>query len=672
MQFPLLLLIVLGVVLVAMLSLSRTRLARSWSSPVRSRLIVYVVGTFLSFLPAVLRGGSVSPRPEVAFGGGIAWLVFFEIARQVQSRLQGGFSRQALLLIPLIWVLEGPVNIVIFHIFSLFLSRGVFSLEALSGLIWLSLQGLARYPLSMLRLADAITLVGISYCLRPRSAVQAESESLRSWESGHYGGIGGYQDMEMLPSKSHTTRLLCASAFLGGMGFSQQVLQFLDDRNRAVAPEVGTDLGLVARVCKFAQDRNRRFQWWFGACGLLASLGVMVNPAIGILLLVLGGAGLCLAKMWPERFTFARSFAKTVFDPERVAAQFGAQLEPEQVSSLPHDDQNLIVYQGFSPFVGAGLSLGGWSFVVNVEKGKENMGSDLETVKFQPAEIYARINHCVESLGLGGLSHRDMFFVHGSDIRNSRNILPDAHGRPVQFIDGAQTQKYVAASDHQIRHYKWIRVMDWGNELTTSYFLRCTLQGSNMFVEINRYLLTPLAATYRTVDAVAEAGWTKRAWVVVIALVGGPFWAAFAPLILLVRAQKALAELLSQKEKQRKKLIDEHPLYNYGVARSFREATSSDQFTHYFQKLDGDFYSKVLEREILAAIVDFLDEHNIDTSELKERQSTILNSGIIIHGGDVKAESLAVGTGAQAVKVSRPEPLQKPKFRHAVGGAQAS
>jgi hypothetical protein len=58
----------------------------------------------------------------------------------------------------------------------------------------------------------------------------------------------------------------------------------------------------------------------------------------------------------------------------------------------------------------------------------------------------------------------------------------------------------------------------------------------------------------------------------------------------------------------------------------------------------------MLEHAILDGIITFLDEHQIDTSGLRERQTMILNSGIIVQGGDVKAESLAVGAGAQAVK----------------------
>jgi hypothetical protein len=58
---------------------------------------------------------------------------------------------------------------------------------------------------------------------------------------------------------------------------------------------------------------------------------------------------------------------------------------------------------------------------------------------------------------------------------------------------------------------------------------------------------------------------------------------------------------------------------------------------------------KILERQILDTIVRFLDARNIDTSDLKERQTTILNNGLLVSGsGTIHAESLAVGTNSQA------------------------
>jgi hypothetical protein len=60
--------------------------------------------------------------------------------------------------------------------------------------------------------------------------------------------------------------------------------------------------------------------------------------------------------------------------------------------------------------------------------------------------------------------------------------------------------------------------------------------------------------------------------------------------------------------------------------------------------------NQMLEGEILNTIVEFLEDHDIDTSDVKDRRTMILNSGIIVHGGDVNAQALAVGQQATATQ----------------------
>jgi len=71
-------------------------------------------------------------------------------------------------------------------------------------------------------------------------------------------------------------------------------------------------------------------------------------------------------------------------------------------------------------------------------------------------------------------------------------------------------------------------------------------------------------------------------------------------------------------------------------------------YLHYFQKFDREMYVKILDNELLETLLSFLDEHNIDTSQLRERQTTILNNGIFVQGGNVEGDSIAVGHGAKA------------------------
>jgi len=50
---------------------------------------------------------------------------------------------------------------------------------------------------------------------------------------------------------------------------------------------------------------------------------------------------------------------------------------------------------------------------------------------------------------------------------------------------------------------------------------------------------------------------------------------------------------------------------------------------------------KIIERQLLESVVEFLDARNIDTSDSKKRQDTILNNGVIVSGGSFTAGTQA-------------------------------
>jgi hypothetical protein len=64
-------------------------------------------------------------------------------------------------------------------------------------------------------------------------------------------------------------------------------------------------------------------------------------------------------------------------------------------------------------------------------------------------------------------------------------------------------------------------------------------------------------------------------------------------------------------------------------------------------------YFKVLVKNILDSILTYLEENNVDVSELKQRQSMILNNGAIVSGGSMTTENLSVGEGAKVDAVKQ-------------------
>jgi hypothetical protein len=125
-----------------------------------------------------------------------------------------------------------------------------------------------------------------------------------------------------------------------------------------------------------------------------------------------------------------------------------------------------------------------------------------------------------------------------------------------------------------------------------------------------------------------------------------------APFALLQRAGRPLQAWSQRREWLRE--VRDDPQFDYGAQPSLRERTSSSAFEQHFQRLDAEMFLKILERQLLDAIVDFLDAHDIDTSDLKERETAILNNGVIVTGGAVNAQSLAVGQASRATTRNQP------------------
>jgi hypothetical protein len=123
----------------------------------------------------------------------------------------------------------------------------------------------------------------------------------------------------------------------------------------------------------------------------------------------------------------------------------------------------------------------------------------------------------------------------------------------------------------------------------------------------------------------------------------------FAPII----AAATTLRGSSEDDKKRARELWDDVTYDWGAVTSLRADLAKTTFSNFFQKSDSDYYLKVVERKILDGMITFLDMHGIDTSDIQDRQAVILNNGILVQGGDLRADSLAVGPGARAKTESK-------------------
>jgi len=385
---------------------------------------------------------------------------------------------------------------------------------------------------------------------------------------------------------------------------------------------------------------------------LVAPLVVLLTQeeafASVIILLSIVFSVICVAwETWTTHSIVADHFLKSNYDPNygkvRVSARTARRLE--RISE--QQNANVVVYSGFLPFVGSGADVGGWSFSLNVHKGKENLGRTFEPQGFEVGELYSCLLDAVRQLNFDGLITEDKLFVNGKDVREDRRFLPDPLSSPASVVSADLINDYIAKSTHIVRHYMCVRITDWKGELALSVFLRLAKNGASFFTEANYFLLTPIRESYRKADSMRSSlGLGEALEMIGVVLFKGLLLWSFSAWILLFKLARFFFRL-SEREKARR-LVAEDPTFDYGATGSLREYVSSYQYRRYFQKLDKEMYLKTVERLILDRIIQFLDEKDIDTSDLKDRQATILNNGVIVTGGAVRAKSLAVGQSAKA------------------------
>jgi hypothetical protein len=487
-----------------------------------------------------------------------------------------------------------------------------------------------------------------------------EAPPIRVEQARHspHGASPNGQPKAWGPAESDVTRHLCATAHLdhgklrrSGHKFRRAVLEDVGRHPyRALGASPGVEMTPVIVHCRAANARK------------------LVRDAVltGVLLVFL--VALAVADTTAERvvvgvcaavISWEVVYAEMAFAINRVVAPLllrGSQAPSPEVPS-GHDDQldavmaaergNITVYSGFSPFVGAGTELGGWSFAVDTNQAKSELGRTYTPQPFTLEQLYAYVAEAVTQLSRAGVTIDDQVYVDGRELREDPRFLRQPLDRPRIDADPELLASVMTGADEHIRFYKRIRVYAWRGELVLTVFLRFTQISDKLFTEVNYLLLPPLERRYRHADEIARSlSWRRRLKIAAEALVATPFLWPAAPFALM---QAAIAPYKHWREQRRwRREVRENPAFDYGARPTLRERTSSPNFDHYFQKLDSEMFQKIIERQMLNGLIEFLDDHGIDTSDLKERETAILNNGVIVTGGSIRAESLAVGKGAQA------------------------
>ncbi|WP_431904095.1 hypothetical protein [Micromonospora carbonacea] len=307
----------------------------------------------------------------------------------------------------------------------------------------------------------------------------------------------------------------------------------------------------------------------------------------------------------------------------------------ERLSELQQQEGgNTVVFSGYRPFVGSGVVLKNWGFAQRLVRAANPLAGlqpeaerEFPTAPFGAAALVAHLRDELGALAtereaerqLPGLTVEDRIFLAGTEVAH---LVP--YTRP-EWIP-----EIIRRPTAPARHFLVCQVLSWRGELVTTVYVHVAVQGRSLYMEFTSTALPPCDERYRVVDQVGGTGPAAYARAVVRGLLDAPAIIGRAPLNLARAGLDALANSSWFRADGPPRLG-----YDYGARVSVRELGMAADTRHHVQTQEIDKYQRIIERRLLAAVLDFLEGHGVDTSEYRQRATTLLNAGAIVTGGNL-------------------------------------
>jgi hypothetical protein len=456
------------------------------------------------------------------------------------------------------------------------------------------------------------------------------------------------------------TRYLCTAVHTDSAFARNAVERIIEEPRRAVASSPGVDLGCVLRHALAARRRQVRRDAVLAVVLLLVLIGLA--KGIGLVTVLILGFLVAWLVVAAESLTVhygvvAARLSRQAFAPDQAPQPLRAE-DRRRIEAIEKRDRgNVVVFSQYTPFVGYGQPITTWSFAIDTSRPEEGK----EVLPFTVHELNDHLAANVGALKLPGVHVENLLFVNGADLlygvddRTRDALLPDTAGPPEERVDPGLLHELREDGKGRARPYLAVRVTGWSGELATTLFLRCTLLSDHkmLFVEGSSSLLAPVREGYRIADRLLGSPTPSQWWTLVST-------AAVRTVGLLIRSpfsvlESLLGPLVQRRKQSRQAREIRHRTFNYGASFSIRDAAGDKLYYRYFQELDRELYSKTVEHRVLDALVEFMEDHNVDSSDLIQRQTTINNTGVYA-GGNVTVSNSAVGLGGSVAAMFRRGP----------------
>jgi hypothetical protein len=460
-----------------------------------------------------------------------------------------------------------------------------------------------------------------------------------------------------------TTRYLSAATQINPDYARAVVARVVHEPYRALAPAHGADVTVVAR---WALDSIRRIARRDAVLTIILIAGVFFSVLFGVLIqtsawvvfatvmVMFALAFFCIAyEYWVRWYgILAGQMLRDAFDPEAAPQPTSGRVNQRLQAAADRKSGNLVVFAGQSAFIGSGSRLAQEQIVIDVSarKEKDDDDSSSEPIPFTNTDVHVAIAKAVANLKLPGLNVMERVFVNGRHVRGNGEL----QRQPLEPPFASVTDELLhGAAEHptaDARTYVCAEIHGWQGQLVVTMFARVVHTGGWLYIEYSFYLLPPIDAAYTMVDSLYAESMGRRlrkvwAWG---ALRSVPYL-LYAPFSLV--KQSAQTFVWSSHESMQGHLIHRGQSFDYGALRSIREDACRRGNQHYFIQRDITMYLLLLQNSLLREVENFLNDHNVPTTEFKAQAKVIIDASYnnySVHIGKVSASTFAVGDTAKA------------------------
>lgn len=306
---------------------------------------------------------------------------------------------------------------------------------------------------------------------------------------------------------------------------------------------------------------------------------------------------------------------------------------------------NTVVYSGLRPFVGAGEVIRSWvltqrlvraphptdKLTAPVAEGRREFAMPPFTARQLSEHVHRYLSDLAEDLvperRLAGLTVDDRIFVAGTEISD---LWP--------FTPASLIADIIANPTAPARHYLQCQVVSWRGELVTTVYVHFAVQGRALYVELNVLGLAPCDERFRIIDQVGGTSVGRLLADTASGALSAPALLATAPRRLARAAADFITVTMAELFRTRVRKG-----YDYGARVSLREIGAAGTGREPMQSQDNVKYGRMVERRVLAAVLDFLQDRGVDVSEYRQHSFTIMGGAFATNGGTVNIGGDSVG-----------------------------